>query len=220
MLTASETSTLVAEVVAVDKLIRRSLRVELNDVLDAFDLYQIGNNVDEFHRTLASTTQQHTEALQNVYSEFYGTLRTGAGLTSRYRTVRPSRDVIDVFQWGTSDLFGRLEDSDITKARRKILNAAETEVTAAGRNVVTDTAAQEVKTNKDLIDVVRYKRVAVGKTCSFCLMVASRGAVYVTDARAGEGRKWHHHCDCVVVPEFVEIDRFRDERLRRRYRVS
>jgi hypothetical protein len=44
----------------------------------------------------------------------------------------------------------------------------------------------------------RYRRVAVGNTCTFCLMLASRGAVYLTAASAGQGRRYHHMCDCYV----------------------
>jgi hypothetical protein len=44
----------------------------------------------------------------------------------------------------------------------------------------------------------RYRRVAVGATCKFCLMLATRGAVYLTEQSAGRGRKYHLSCDCVV----------------------
>jgi len=44
----------------------------------------------------------------------------------------------------------------------------------------------------------RYRRVAMGATCKFCLMLATRGAVYLTAASAGQGRKYHLSCDCVV----------------------
>ena len=45
----------------------------------------------------------------------------------------------------------------------------------------------------------RYRRVAVGNTCSFCLMLATRGAVYLTAASAGQSRKYHAACDCEIV---------------------
>ena len=44
----------------------------------------------------------------------------------------------------------------------------------------------------------RYRRVAVGATCDFCLMLATRGAVYLSAASAGESRKYHRHCDCRI----------------------
>jgi hypothetical protein len=45
---------------------------------------------------------------------------------------------------------------------------------------------------------VRYARIPTGTdTCDFCLMLASRGAVYYDKARAEEGS--HVNCDCVTV---------------------
>lgn len=48
---------------------------------------------------------------------------------------------------------------------------------------------------------LRFARVPTGsETCKWCLMLASRGAVYATSARAGEGRSFHGVCDCRVEP--------------------
>ncbi len=52
---------------------------------------------------------------------------------------------------------------------------------------------------------VRFARVPTGfETCAFCLMLASRGAVYHTRATAGEFRHFHRRCDCKVVPGFED----------------
>lgn len=49
----------------------------------------------------------------------------------------------------------------------------------------------------------RYARVPTGTyTCAFCLMLASRGFVYKSRETAGEFDKFHHDCDCMVVPSF------------------
>lgn len=49
----------------------------------------------------------------------------------------------------------------------------------------------------------RFARVPTGfETCTFCLMLASRGAVYHTRKTAGEFKHFHRHCDCKVVPSF------------------
>lgn len=47
---------------------------------------------------------------------------------------------------------------------------------------------------------VAWARVPTGPTtCSFCIMTASRGAVYHTAQTAGSDRKFHGDCDCAVV---------------------
>lgn len=49
----------------------------------------------------------------------------------------------------------------------------------------------------------RFARVPTGsETCTFCLMLASRSAVYHTRKTAGEFRHFHRRCDCKVVPGF------------------
>ena len=50
---------------------------------------------------------------------------------------------------------------------------------------------------------VRFARVPTGfETCTFCLMLASRGAVYHTRKTAGEFKHFHRRCDCKIVPGF------------------
>lgn len=52
---------------------------------------------------------------------------------------------------------------------------------------------------------VRFARVPTGfETCTFCIMLASRGAVYHTRKSAGEFKHFHRHCDCKVVPGFED----------------
>lgn len=51
---------------------------------------------------------------------------------------------------------------------------------------------------------IAWARVPTGaKTCAFCRLLASRGAVYQTRSsasRAESGRAYHGDCDCMVVP--------------------
>ena len=50
---------------------------------------------------------------------------------------------------------------------------------------------------------VRYARVpSGGETCPFCMMLASRGAVYHSEATAGGDGHYHAHCRCRIVPVF------------------
>ena len=50
-----------------------------------------------------------------------------------------------------------------------------------------------------------FARVPTGaETCAFCIMLASRGAVYHSRKTAGEWRHFHRGCDCKVVPSFED----------------
>lgn len=48
---------------------------------------------------------------------------------------------------------------------------------------------------------IHFARVPMGPTtCPFCLMLASRGFVYLSEESAGEFDRFHRHCDCRIVP--------------------
>lgn len=202
MLSSLELQRLTNEVIVEDKAIRSSLIVDTKDVLDSFDLWQISDSLPEFKAALAATGNAHAEAMQSLYGDLYSTIRGASGVKGRYRLVRPSKDVRGVVQWGISDLFGSLSQSNVDTAGRKIVNSLEAEVARVGRNVIPDTVLDEAKDEKKS-GRIAYKRVAVGETCDFCLMVASRGAVYKNSVKAGEAKKWHHSCDCIILPEFI-----------------
>ena len=57
---------------------------------------------------------------------------------------------------------------------------------------------------------VRFARVPRGETCGFCIMLASRGFVYLSMESAGEMpfgfNDFHDHCDCAVYASTDDID--------------
>lgn len=57
-------------------------------------------------------------------------------------------------------------------------------------------------------DGLRYARVPMGaETCTFCIMLASRGFVYHSEAKAGgEGNHYHSNCRCKVIPGFPDAE--------------
>lgn len=50
------------------------------------------------------------------------------------------------------------------------------------------------------------RRLTGAENCAFCVMLASRGAVYRSRATAGGMRKWHDGCDCEIVPVYDLTD--------------
>lgn len=76
-----------------------------------------------------------------------------------------------------------------------------------GRNDVLRSLNETIIANvgRDRKVGVRFARVPTGaETCTFCIMLASRGAVYHTRKTAGEFRHFHRRCDCKVVPGFED----------------
>lgn len=70
----------------------------------------------------------------------------------------------------------------------------------------------------------RFARVPSGRPCPFCLMLASRGAVYASaETAGGEGHDYHDHCGCEPVPMWgddarVKLDGYRPEHFKFVYR--
>lgn len=69
-------------------------------------------------------------------------------------------------------------------------------VKAAGRDTITMAAEQDPARP-------RFARIPSGtETCAFCRMLASRGFDYSSMKAAGADRKFHAHCDCMIVPSW------------------
>lgn len=76
----------------------------------------------------------------------------------------------------------------------QITGAATRLALAGGRQTIQQTVRRSGQ-------IVGYRRVTVGKTCPFCTMLASRGAVYKSEKTAGdEGNAYHDHCNCTSEP--------------------
>lgn len=67
----------------------------------------------------------------------------------------------------------------------------------------------------------KWARIPTGaETCTFCLMLASRGFVYRSKESAGALNHWHPHCDCRIVPGFdgMEIEGYDPDKLYRKWK--
>lgn len=69
----------------------------------------------------------------------------------------------------------------------ELATRAQYETLAAGRGVIQETAP-------------RWRRVTDGDPCGFCAMLASRGPVYRSAGKAGDGNRYHGRCGCTVEP--------------------
>lgn len=91
----------------------------------------------------------------------------------------------------------KLLDGDYDEFERLCLERLDYEVKrAAGR--CTQYNARRDPYSED----VRWARVPTGEeTCDFCIMLASRGPVYLSEESAGgDPDHYHPHCDCRIVP--------------------
>lgn len=85
------------------------------------------------------------------------------------------------------------EDAAVAAFQARLAADLAVHVKQASRDTIADVAH---------INKVRYARMLTGKeSCAFCVMLASRGAVYSksTATRTGKGDAYHTHCDCIAV---------------------
>lgn len=89
--------------------------------------------------------------------------------------------------------------SDEDAALQRLLGASQRLVQDAGRATLTNNAERDPVKPK-------FARCPHGETCTWCIMLASRGAVYGTAETAGGMTDWHDWCDCQIVPIFKGQD--------------
>ena len=98
--------------------------------------------------------------------------------------------------WGTAPIFS----GDTAGALGRLSLAADAAALQVGRDTMM------VNNRRDPASP-RFARVAVGKTCAWCLMLASRGAVYRSAESAGAAKQYHGgDCDCQPVPSWSHGD--------------
>lgn len=129
-------------------------------------------------------------------AEFYDGLRemaTGA----RLGALAESGRVAEATEGAVRAIMQGLVDGMIAEGvQRKLLDRADYEVKRAAGECVYRNG------QRDPLEV-RYARVPTGgETCSFCIMLASRGFVYRSEETAGKGGHYHPNCDCRIVPGF------------------
>lgn len=135
------------------------------------------------------TTYGDVSAL--LATDFYDMLRDVPPSAASFRAafaapVDPSK-AEGATRWAVGALFSE----DVSLFTSQILGSTQRLVAQRGRDTIFDNAGRDpVRTG--------VARIPSGTdTCPFCLMTASRGAVYTDLVAAGEMNDFHDNCDCV-----------------------
>ena len=110
-----------------------------------------------------------------------------ASLAPSEAAARTSRQV----GWATAPLF----EGDSLGALDRLSGVVDAASLQDGRNTLMRNSGMDPAKP-------RYARIPVGKTCAWCLMLASRGAVYRSAATAGAAQEYHKRCDCEPHPSW------------------
>lgn len=135
---------------------------------------------------------QYGELSAAVAADWYDDLRDAAGAPGSFRATMadpvPTAAVEANARWAVAPLFGTPGDM-----LGRLKQISDRMALQPGRDTIARNAARDRS-------APRWARVPVGETCSFCLLTASRGAVYRSRETAGDGRRFHGECDCTPTP--------------------
>jgi len=116
------------------------------------------------------------------------------GLDDGFQPALPDQMPEDVVNASTRWALGELmRGEDLDKALKSLNGVLDRLVKKLGRESIVHAADSDPKKP-------RWARVPHGQTCAWCLMLASRGWVYLDAQSAGAARQWHADCDCQIVP--------------------
>lgn len=168
------------------------------------------------------------ELLQLLVAAFVGSRTLGARHLRRHAALEGVRVEPTLAQWDTARAATALRVTGPVTWKRTLAHSGSEDV--ARRTMATmlagsarrlalagerDTVAATVR-DSDVI--VGWRRQTDADPCAFCAMLASRGAVYKTEATAGGfgGIQFHDHDQCIAVPLFEreeeppEVERLQD----------
>lgn len=162
------------------------------------DAINTRNALEEFMPRLV---RQYGEIAATVAADFFDGLRDAAEVQGAFTAVMA--DPVDPeaaragTRWALGPLFAPVPNA--VAALGRLEQVADRMALQPGRDtIVRSTSLDPAKP--------QWARVPVGPTCAFCLVLASRGAVYLTEESAGQHRKYHAECNCTATPIWSEDD--------------
>lgn len=160
--------------------------------LDKSDVDKVRRALEEFMPLLV---KHYGEIAAVVAADFYDDLRSASSVRGRFAAVMAQAaddgQVQASSRWALGSLLGA--NPDAVAAFGSLSTVADKFVLGQGR----DTIAESVRRDPAR---ARWARIPHGDTCAFCVMLASRGAVYASEASAGTFAKFHGKCDCTPTP--------------------
>lgn len=136
-------------------------------------------------------TAQYGDIAATLAADFYEESRAASGARGRFTARTASAVDSGAVEAKVRYAAGQLWSPDPSTMLGALLVAADKYVKQPGRDTMAANARREG---------VRWARVPTGaKTCSWCLVLASRDAVYRSKTSAGgDGHRFHGACDCVA----------------------
>lgn len=159
------------------------------------DVNDLEATLPTYSTAVAGTVQQYGRASAVLAARFYENRRKAAGIPGTYRVspaAPPNAERVTAgVRWATKGLWSKTPD--VEGAQKLVIGAAENYALDGGRTTIIRAVQSDRKSTG-------WARQVEPGACSFCLLLATRGAVYRTE-RTADFRA-HDHCHCHVDPLF------------------
>lgn len=158
------------------------------------DVHDLAGSQRALTVLLADVARRYGQASATLAVDQYKRARADAGIRGTYRPVpgdpAPLEQVARSIQWALQPLYG--PNPDVAAFETKLTGIAEKLALDPGRDTIVDNSRRDPKS-------AGWARLPEAGTCSFCALLATRGAVYKEDT---VGFKSHDHCRCHAEPVF------------------
>jgi len=174
----------------------------LREAWPLLDAHNIRGTLPRFLAAVKAIVARYGAASAAAAVDYYKAERVAAGIAGPAPSLRlaptPADSVIeDAIGWATSDLYGPVTAESLTAAQSKVAEAVSQMVLDQGRDTIIG-ATNTDRTAKGWV------RVTEQGACSFCIMLALRGATYKSKQSADF--KSHDNCRCHVEPVFTAYE--------------
>lgn len=176
-----------------NKELSRLVKAEMSDFFGSLNLARPEAARDALLEFLPLLTAQYGDVAASLAVEFYEESRLASGATGAFTALSAPGVPTEAVEAKVRYLAGNLWTPTPGDMLAGLLLAADKYVKQPGRNTIAANAKREG---------ARYARVPTGaKTCSWCLVLASRDAVYSSKQSAGgvKDHGFHGDCDCQAV---------------------
>lgn len=184
---------------------------------------RLQSSVPTWITAVQAAIDQYGHASGALAADFYDAQRAAADVSGRFTVPLadppPAEQVENSLRWATKDLWPRDPDDPTTTVAQKQpmavrLEAAEVKAEQVAQRLAAEEGRATIRQAVDRDrEAVAYARAAALGACSFCKLMASRGAVYKNAQTAGRDAnerfsgadsvvKFHNDCHCTIIAVF------------------
>lgn len=174
----------------------------LREAWPLLDVHDIKGTLPRFVAAVRAIVQRYGSASAAAALDYYRRERAAAGVKVAAPSLRlapsPADSVVEeAIGWAVSDLYGPVSPETVAAAQEKVDAAVSRLVLDQGRQTIIDATVKDRAAKG-------WARVTEQGACSFCIMLALRGAAY--GSKRSADFKAHDHCNCHAEPVFTAYE--------------